>query len=146
MASEDVFELRAKIDNLDVESHKIVQKFPKSERHVLSADIRGTLSNIVRLEERAAKMQLAERRRRARPVQTLEYLQQLDAELGLLKRQINKAQNLDFLKAQGQTEHGRWTSMAIEVGKILGGWLKRVEAQAYPPRTMQQRPTQGMLE
>lgn len=139
------FILRAKIDDLDIESHKIVQKFPKAERHVLGAEIRVILNNIIRYEERASRMQLSERRRAIRPLQTLELLQRLDAELGLLKRQINKANALGYLQSQGMTAHGRWAGMAIEVGSILGSWLKTVETRAYPCGH-RQSPEQGVLK
>lgn len=141
----DEFILRAKIDELDIESHKIVQKFPRTERHVLAAEIRSILNNIIRYEERAGKMQLSERRRAARPVQTLELLQRLDAELGLLKRQINKADALGYLQAQGMTARGRWSGMAIEVGSVLGGWIKTVENRVYPYGQRRQSPEQGKL-
>ncbi len=129
--AKDAFILRAKIDELDLESHKIVQKLPKSERHVLAAEIRRIINDIIRLEERASRMQLSERRRGARPFQTLELLQSLDAELGLLKRQINKVNNLGYLKLQGQGVHGRWSGLAHEVGSLLGAWLMTVEKQVF---------------
>lgn len=125
----DKFILRAKIDELDLESHKILLKFPKAERHVLCAEMRRTLNDIIRLEERASRMQLSERRRGQKPVRTFEFLQQLDAELGLFKRQINKAESLGYLKAQGKGILGKWTSLAFEVGSLLGSWLLTVEKQ-----------------
>lgn len=60
----DAFILRAKIDDLDLETHKICQKFPKSERHVLAAEMRRIVNDIIRLEERASRMQLMVRRAR----------------------------------------------------------------------------------
>ena len=46
--AKDAFILRAKIDELDLESHKIVQKLPKAERHVLAAEIRRIINDIIR--------------------------------------------------------------------------------------------------
>ena len=143
--AKEVFILRAKIDELDIESHKIVQKFPKAERHVLAAEIRSILCNIIRYEERASRMQLSERHRATRPVQTLDLLQRLDAELGLLKRQINKADALGYLQAQGMTAHGRWAGMAIEVGSLLGAWINTVDKQVYPYGSRRQSSEQGRL-
>lgn len=130
--ADDKFILRAKIDELDLESHKILNKLPKAERHVLAAEIRGVINGIIRLEERAARMQLFERKRGQKPVRTYELLQSLDIELGLLKRMINKAERLGYLKAQGKNIYGYWSSLAFEVGSILGGWINTVEKQAYP--------------
>lgn len=130
--SKDMFILRAKIDELDLESHKILARFPKSERHVLAAEMRRILNDIIRMEEMASRMQLSERRRGRAPLRTLELLQRLDAELGLLKRQINKCEHLGYLKTQGKGVLGRWSGLANDVGNILGKWILTVEKQTCP--------------
>ena len=58
------FTLLAKLEALDLEGHKICKRFEKSEKHVLSAEIRHTNANLLRLVIRAAKTQLEERRTR----------------------------------------------------------------------------------
>ena len=131
--TKDEFILRAKIDELDLETHKITLKFPKAERHVLGAELRRIINDIIRLEERAARMQLSERRRGQKPVKTLEILQSLDAELGLFKRQLEKAERLGYLKAQGKSVHPQWAGLAREVGSMLGKWILTVEKQFNAP-------------
>lgn len=147
--TQDVFTLRAKIDELDMMTHRIAMKFPRHERHVLAAEVRAIMGNIIRYEVRASQMQGSESRRQARPTATLDILQRMDAEVGLLKRQIHKAANLDYLKLQGTKIQGEWAGLTAEVGKLLGSWLKTVEARVYPcqvRRKSNASAQQGLLE
>ncbi len=45
MALQD-FTLLAKLEDFDIFTHKVCQKFQKSERHVLSASIRDNIQQI----------------------------------------------------------------------------------------------------
>lgn len=147
--TQDVFTLRAKIDELDMMTHRIAMKFPRHERHVLAAEVRAIMGNIIRYEVRASHMQGSESRRQVRPAATLDILQRMDAEVGLLKRQIHKAANLDYLKLQGAKVQGEWSGLTAEVGKLLGSWLKTVEARVYPFQAQGKNKTsarQGLLE
>lgn len=63
MALQD-FTLLAKLEDFDLYTHNVCQKFQKSERHVLSASIRGNVEEIVCLVIEAAKVQLEERRKK----------------------------------------------------------------------------------
>lgn len=145
--TQEIFMLRAKIDELDMMTHRIAMKFPRHERHVLAAEVRAIMGNIIRYEVRASQMQGSESRRQVRPAATLDILQRLDAEVGLLKRQIHKAANLDYLKSQGAKVQGEWSGLTAEVGKLLGAWLKTVEARVYPFQEKNKAPAQqGLLE
>ena len=50
------FVLLAKLEDLDVETHKIVQRFQKSERHVLSASIRDNLEAMFFLSYKSERL------------------------------------------------------------------------------------------
>jgi len=144
MALQD-FTLLAKLEALDIETHKIVKRFEKSEKHVLSAEIRHTVATLLRLVIRAAKTQLEERRKRRPLVKTLELLWQMDVELEYLKVQVRKSFALRLID-EGCYE--RWTRQILEVGGLLGGWLKTTQsnveaAQAYAPKG---GPRQGSLK
>lgn len=128
----DDFKLLAKMLDLDVETHKIVKKFEKSERHVLSADIRKTVADIEHCFIRAAKEQLEERRSRKAPVATRELLRRADVELEYMKLEIRKAYMLRLINEEC---YGRWSAAVLEVGRMLGAWIKQVEiaiAKASP--------------
>lgn len=139
------FTLLAKLEALDIETHKIVKRFEKSEKHVLSAEIRTTLSNLLHLVIRAAKTQMEEKRKRRPPLQTQELLWQTDVELEYLKIQVRKSFALRLIN-EGCYE--AWSRQISEVGGLLGGWIKKnretVEAvQAHAQAAKQ--PKQGTL-
>ena len=135
MALQD-FTLLAKLEALDIETHKIVKRYEKSEKHVLSAEIRHTTAGLLRLVIRTAKTQMEERRRRRPLIKTLELLWQMDVELEYLKVQVRKSFALKLIN-EGCYE--AWSRQILEVGGLLGGWLKRVRdgveaAQAHSPK------------
>ncbi len=142
MALKD-FALLAKVEDLDVYSHKICQGFNKAERHVLSAEIRHTLAHILHLIIRATKEQLEERRLRRPLVQTKELLRQCDVELEYLKCQIRKAYALRLIN---ESTYGAWAQRVIEVGAMLGAWIKKVEGGAPPPKASSPRAAQPRAE
>lgn len=121
----DDFALLAKLLDLDVETHKIVKKFERSEKHVLSADIRHTIAEIEHRVIRAAKEQLEERRLRTAPERTKELLRRADVELEYMKLQIRKAYALRLIN---EDCYGAWSARVLEVGRMLGAWLKQVDA------------------
>jgi hypothetical protein len=117
------FNLLAKLEALDVETHKIVKKFEKSERHVLSAEIRQTVASLLHLVIRAAKMQIEERRRKRPLVDTLLLLWQIDVELEYMKWQVRKSYTLRLIN---ESCYEAWSRQTVEIGAILGSWLKTV--------------------
>ena len=119
MALQD-FTLLAKLEDFDLYTHNVCQKFQKSERHVLSASIRGNVEEIVCLVIEAAKVQLEERRKKRPPAKTLELLE-------YLKMQIRKAYKL---KQTDEKTYETWAGLARELGGLLGGWIKKVEPYA----------------
>lgn len=125
MALKD-FTLLAKLEELDVMTHNIVKKFEKSERHVLSAEIRNTIADIEHAVIRATKKQLAERKRHVRPEKTLAVLCDADVELEYLKLQIRKAFALRLINEKC---YGDWSRMVLEVGGLLGAWLKKLDTE-----------------
>ena len=145
MALKD-FALLAKMEALDLEGHKFCQKFNKAERHVLSAEIRHTNAVLLHGIIRAAKSQICERRLRRQPVETLEWLRRVDVDLEYLKLQVRKAYNLRLINVSA---YEQWIRMILEVGGLLGGWLKKLnEATSRPSeKTGSHAPpvTQGRL-
>lgn len=118
------FTLLAKLEDFDAYSHQICQKFQKSERHVLSASIRGNIEAIIFLALDAAKTQMEERRKKRPPQNTLELLKKADIRLEYLKMQIRKAHRLKQIDVK---VYENWSGMARELGSILGGWIKSVD-------------------
>lgn len=141
MALQD-FTLLAKLEDFDVFSHQVCQKFQKSERHVLSASIRENIQQIIFLVIEAAKTQLEERRKRRPPVKTLDILKRTDIRLEYLKMQIRKAHSL---KQTDTKTYEAWAGMARELGSLLGGWLKKAESAAEPSHPRQPQKQQQLF-
>ena len=118
------FTLLAKLEALDLETHNICKKFEKSERHVLSAAIRHTLETLLKLVIGAVKTQLEERRKKRPPIKTREMLWQADVELEYLKTQVRKA---FALRLVNEKTYEIWSRQILEVGGLLGGWIKAVD-------------------
>lgn len=86
-------------------------KFPKSQRFVLAQRLHDSALNFHELLIRARKV---------RP--NREVLVQADVELEKVRLHLRLAHELRLLNA-GQYEHG--SRAVVEIGRLLGGWLKR---------------------
>lgn len=89
-----------------------LRQFPKSERHVLSQEIRQSLWRLLRL------IVVCNRRYYKKTT-----LQDLDAELDLLRSQVRMAQSLGYLPFK---KYEVWSRMLDEIGRMVGGWMKSV--------------------
>lgn len=118
------FVLLAKLEALDLESHKIVKKFEKSERHVLSADIRHTTASLLKQTIFAAKMQQYEGKKKRPPVETRRLLSLLDTEIEFFKTQVRKSYALKLIN---EKTYEIWSRQIQECGGLLGGWIKGLD-------------------
>ncbi|MDY0204936.1 MAG: diversity-generating retroelement protein Avd [Desulfovibrio desulfuricans] len=100
-----------KIEEMILYGYSAVQHFPKSERHVLSQELRLTMWNLLRLTVVLAK--------RYHKKTTL---QEVDAELELLRREIRLAKNLGILPFK---RYEVWSRHLDEIGRIIGSWIKK---------------------
>jgi hypothetical protein len=117
------FTLLAKLEALDIETHKIVKRYEKSEKHVLSAEIRQTVATMLHLVIRAAKTQIEERRKKRPLLNTQELLWQTDVEIEYMKLQVRKSYALRLIN---ESCYEAWSRQILEIGGLLGGWLKTV--------------------
>lgn len=124
MSSLKDFALLAKLEELDLESHRIVKLFEKSERHVLSADIRHLNGELLQLVIEAVKMQQEERKARRPLVETKKLLRQIDVKIEFYKIQVRKAFNLRLIN---EKQYENWSRRIKEIGGLLGGWVKSVD-------------------
>jgi len=98
-----------KLEELDAYSHKALIKFPKYEKFVLCAEVRQTLTSLIRLTVRAAK--------RYHKKTTL---QDLDIEIEYLRCLIRKAHRLKYINTR---RYGIWINHVNVIGKMAGGWI-----------------------
>lgn len=104
-------QIAQKTEDMIQYGYQAVRHFPKSERHVLSQEIRLSMWRLMRLVVVVGK--------RYHKKTTL---QDLDAELELLRRQVRLAKDLGVLPFK---KYEVWARHLDEIGRMLGGWLKK---------------------
>ncbi|ALO46564.1 diversity-generating retroelement protein Avd [Pseudohongiella spirulinae] len=102
--------IRQKVEDMIDYGYIALRQFPKSERHVLSAEIRQCMWSILRC---VIKCNLARDKRAA--------LLQLDVELNVLRSFLRRAMQYQFLQFK-KFEH--WSKLNDEIGRMIGGWIK----------------------
>lgn len=108
-ASTDLI-IRQKCEAMILYGHVAVTHFPRNERHVLGAQIRNCLWSLLRL------IVVCNKRYHKKTT-----LQEIDAELDLLRSMIRLARDMGYL-AFRRYEH--WARLNDEIGRLLGGWIK----------------------
>lgn len=102
--------IRQKVEAMIEYGHVAVRQFPKMERHVLGAEIRHTMWSLLRF------VVVCNKRYHKKTT-----LQDLDAELDLLRCQVRTAKALGYLDFK-KYEH--WAKLNDEIGRMIGGWIK----------------------
>lgn len=100
-----------KVEEMIEYGYKAVRHFPKSERHVLSQELRLSMWRLMRLVIICSKR-----------YHKKTSLQDLDAELELLRRQVRSAMTLGVLPFK---KYEVWSRHLDEIGRMVGGWMKR---------------------
>ena len=90
-----------------------LRQFPKAERFALVAEIKITMWRLLRYIVICNKRYYKKNT-----------MQDLDAELDLLRAQVRAAKDLEFLPFKKYEVWGRFLD---EIGKMIGGWLKSVK-------------------
>ena len=108
--------IRQKVEAMIEYGHCALRQFPKSERHLLSAEIRASMWSLLRLVIVCNKRYFKKTT-----------LQDLDAELDLLRAQVRLAQTLGYLDFR-RYEH--WATLNDELGRMIGGWIKSMAEPA----------------
>ena len=109
----DDLKIRQKAEEMIAYGYTAVRQFPKSERHVLAQEIRTTMWSILRL--------IITTNHRYYKKTTM---QDLDAELDLLRSQIRISMELKFLPFR---QYEIWSRHVDEIGRMIGGWFKSLQ-------------------
>ena len=91
-------------------AYQALAQFPKSEKFSLATDIKKCMDAIIERMIEANKKYYKKTT-----------LQELDVELEKLKVYIRLAYILGFLPPK---KYELWTEMVVEIGKMVGGWIK----------------------
>lgn len=102
--------IRQKTEDMIRYGYIAIRQFPKSERHVLSQEIRQTMWQLLRL------IVICNRRYHKKTT-----MQDLDATLDLLRAQVRLAKELGYLCFK---KYEVWARHTDELGRMIGGWMK----------------------
>lgn len=108
--------IKQKFDDMVKYAYVALDHFPKSQRHVISAEIRLSMERIDALIIRAQKQYFKKTT-----------LQDLDIEMAILQSKVSRARDLGYLPGK---KHEIWMRMLIELGKMIGGWMKSTRNRA----------------
>ena len=95
--------------------YQALAQFPKSEKYALATDIKHCMNVML---ERAIEAQKRYFKKTT--------LQELDVEVAKIKAYLRLSMNLGFLPMK---KYEIWADKVVEIGKMLGGWLKTVNGQ-----------------
>lgn len=102
--------LLVKFEEVDDYTDTATKHFPKFERHLLAAEIRGSVNKIHRLIIAAWKKHHKKTT-----------LTELDIELEFLRHAVRKALRKQYINP---ARYKTWSSQLNELGRMLGGWLR----------------------
>ena len=102
--------IEQKVREMILYGYIALRQLPRAERHVLSAEIRTSMLKLSKLVITAAK--------RHHKKTTLT---DMDVELAALQSQLRLAKELGYLPMK---KYQLWTGMNVEIGRLLGGWLR----------------------
>lgn len=91
-------------------SQSPLNQFPKFEKHVLAAEIRKTMNNLLSLIITANKKYYKKTT-----------LQEIDVELEKLRTFVRLSKDLKYIDIK---KYETWSRYLTEIGKMLGGWIK----------------------
>ena len=93
--------------------YQALQQFPKSEKFAIVADIKHCMHLILERVIEANKKYYKKTT-----------LQELDVEVTKLKAYLRLSHDLGFLPIK---KYEIWSGMVVEIGKMLGGWIKSAQ-------------------
>lgn len=93
--------------------YQALAQFPKSEKFALVADIKRCLHLILERVIEANKKYYKKTT-----------LQELDVEVTKLKAYLRLSHELGFLPPK---KYELWSAMVVEIGKMIGGWIKSAQ-------------------
>lgn len=105
--------IRRRTEEMIAYAYTALRQFPKAERHVLSAEIRESCWKLLRL------IIVCNKRYHKKTT-----LQELDAELDVLRSLVRMAHSLKYLSLKA---YETWSRQVDEIGRMTGGWIKAMQ-------------------
>lgn len=106
------YKIGLKIEDMMLYAYPVIRQFPKSEKFTLGTDIRNLMDEILGYAVAARKKYTKKT--------TLEYLDIANEKLQVYIRIANR------LHIISDHTYGVWSGYCVEIGKMIGGWMKTV--------------------
>ena len=111
--------VQQKIYDMILYAYPALEQMPKSQKFSLAQDMKHCMDQIMRLTI-AANKKYTKRTT----------LQELDVEIAALKVYLRIAYDLKYLPPK---KYEVWSGMMVEIGKMVGGWIRSQRENAEPP-------------
>ena len=105
--------IKQKVFDMMLYAYPALAQFPKSEKFSLVADMKRCMNNLLEYIIEADKKYYKKTT-----------LQMIDVELEKLKTYVRLSHKLGFLPMK---KYEYWSGLLVEIGKMLGGWIKSVK-------------------
>ncbi len=112
--------IQQKVYDMILYAYPAIEQFPKSQKFSLAQDMKKNMNQIMRLVITANKKYTKKTT-----------LQELDIEVTALKTYIRIACDLNYLSIK---KYEVWSKMLVEIGRMVGGWIKSTRESPIPKR------------
>ena len=112
--------VQQKIYDMILYAYPALEQMPKSQKFSLAQDMKHCMDKIMRLTISANKKYTKRTT-----------LQELDVEIAALKIYLRIAYDLRYIPPK---KYEVWSGMMVEIGKMVGGWIKSQREAAEPPK------------
>lgn len=112
--------VQQKIYDMILYAYPALEQMPKSQKFSLAQDMKHCMDKIMRLTISANKKYTKRTT-----------LQELDVEIAALKIYLRIAYDLRYLPPK---KYEVWSGMMVEIGKMVGGWIRSQREAAEPPK------------
>ena len=112
--------VQQKIYDMILYAYHELEQMPKSQKFSLAQDMKHCMDKIMRLTISANKKYTKRTT-----------LQELDVEIAALKIYLRIAYDLRYIPPK---KYEVWSGMMVEIGKMVGGWIKSQREAAEPPK------------
>ena len=112
--------IQQKVYDMILYAYPALEQMPKSQKFSLAQDIKMCMDKILRLVITANKKYTKK-----------STLQELDIEVEALKVYIRVATDLTYLPLK---KYEVWSGMLVEIGKMVGGWIRSQREAKEPPK------------
>ena len=112
--------VQQKIYDMILYAYPALEQMPKAQKFSLAQDMKHCMDKIMRLTISANKKYTKRTT-----------LQELDVEVAALKVYLRIAYDLRYLPPK---KYEVWSGMMVEIGKMVGGWIRSQREAAEPPK------------